>query len=58
MSVLIDHLLDNNYIEVEINGKWYVAKPYDTRKFISRFEDAIRVLRGKSYAYHYREDRF
>jgi hypothetical protein len=57
MSVLIDDLRDpNKYCEgKEINGKWYAAKPiiyWSTKNII----DAFKVLIGKAFAYHYKED--
>ena len=56
MSVLIDELLELRTQNQEIDGKWYIAKPYDLRSFKQRLIDAYRVLVGKSQAYHFKED--
>lgn len=56
MSILIDELLELRTQNQEINGKWYIAKPYDLRSFKQRLQDAYRVLIGKSQAYHFKED--
>ena len=60
MSELIDDLFKELKSQnVEINGKWYIAKPYD---FIGiscvwqRVKDAFRILNGTSKAYHFKED--
>lgn len=58
MSVLIDNLIitleyaDNRFS----NGLWYIAKPFDTPSFKHRLKDAYKVLIGKSFAYHFKED--
>lgn len=56
MSILIDELLELRTQNQEINGKWYIAKPYDLSSFKQRLMDAYRVLVGKSQAYHFKED--
>ena len=56
MSTLIDNLLYLSTQNQEINGKWYIAKPYDISSFKERLKDAYRVLIGKSQAYHFKED--
>ena len=60
MSILIDDLFEELKSQnVEINGKWYIAKPYD---FVGiscvwqRVIDAFRILNGTSRAYHFKED--
>ena len=58
MSILIDNLIityewANNQLN---DGQWYIAKPYDLQSFRHRLKDAYRVLVGKSYAYHFKED--
>ncbi len=57
MSILIDNLFRSSVQEFNqnINGKWYIAKSIDYFQF-SRIKDAIRILTGKSRAYHYKED--
>ncbi len=54
MSMLIDYI--NNDDQACIDGKWYIAKPVPYFIFMSRIKDAIRILRGKSIAVHYKED--
>lgn len=56
MSTLIDDLMILTSQNQEIDGKWYIAKPYDLRNFKQRLQDAYRVLIGKSQAYHFKED--
>ena len=56
MSILIDNLIGYATVNQEIDGKWYIAKPYDLRNFKQRLQDACRVLIGKSQAYHFKED--
>lgn len=56
MSKLIDDLMILSSQNQEINGKWYIAKPYDLISFKQRLMDAYRVLVGKSQAYHFKED--
>ena len=56
MSTLIDDLIFLSSQNQEINGKWYIAKPYDLRSFKQKLQDAYRVLIGKSQAYHFKED--
>jgi hypothetical protein len=56
VSTLIDNLIGYATVNQEINGKWYIAKPYDISSFKERLKDAYRVLIGKSQAYHFKED--
>ena len=59
MSILIDDLMSYTTVNQEINGSWYIAKPYDLQGFAGlkqRIKDAYRVLIGKSRAYHFKED--
>lgn len=63
MSRLIDELVNSDIVtniktqyEHEV---WYIAKPIqyvNYKTIIQRIGDAIRVLRGKSFAVHYKED--
>lgn len=61
MSILIDDLLDeNNDLTIcEIDLKWYIAKPipfYSLKTKLQRIKDGLRVMFGKSFAVHYKED--
>ena len=61
MSLLIDELLkeESNPTLTQIDSKFYVAKPipfYSIFTFIDRIKDGVRVMRGKSFAVHYKED--
>ena len=59
MSELIDDLMKDTCTNQEINGYWYIAKPYGFfgfKGFVNRVKDAWRVLIGKSRAFHYMED--
>ena len=66
MSILIDKFIEqnaHNRTHVEIDGRWYIAKGLhlrgmypDIHGLYNRLIDAIRVLRGKSFAIHYKED--
>ena len=59
MSVLIDELFKEERVFTHIDTKWYVAKPilfYSIKTLLNRVRDAIRVIRGKSFAVHYKED--
>jgi len=57
MSILIDELIENSKsTKIEINNKWYVAKPLGKKSFIQRYRDAIMVLWGNAQAFHYFED--
>jgi len=56
MSTLIDDLIFLSSQNQDINGKWYIAKPYNLSSFKQRLVDAYRVLIGKSQAYHFKED--
>lgn len=62
MSVLLDKLVKESmesptYGEKDL--KWYFAKPILSTTIKARFKrlkDAIRVLNGKSFAVHYKDD--
>jgi hypothetical protein len=62
MSVLIDKLLkdiDESITSQSNDKKWYIAKPlpfYSIKTKLKRINDGIRVMRGKSFAVHYKED--
>jgi hypothetical protein len=61
MSILIDELLKDecNPTLTQIDSKFYVAKPipfYSIYTFIDRIKDGFRVMVGKSFAVHYKED--
>jgi len=65
MSILIDKLLSDkkDYPTTnngELNGRWFIAKPLGpslyTKEIKNRFKDAYRIIIGKSFAVHYRED--
>lgn len=65
MSILIDTLLkthgdDRMRVSDCIKGRWYISKPLDRPRwgtaFVRRVQDALRVLRGRSFAVHYARD--
>lgn len=63
MSILLDVLVEcktrEEQDQVGIDGKWYIAKPYNIRQrnnIFKRLKNAVRVLLGKSYTYHYAQD--
>jgi hypothetical protein len=59
MSILLDELLKEERIMTYIEPRWYMAKPipyYSIKTLLNRVRDAIRVIRGKSFAVHYKED--
>ena len=57
MSILIDNLIINfKNCNQQFNNEWYIAKPFGLQSFRHRLKDAYRVLIGKSYAYHFKED--
>lgn len=56
MSILIDKLIKEDENQIEINKKWYIAKPLNKPSFVQRVKDAIMVLCGYARAYHYFED--
>ena len=61
MSRLIDSFLkeEHNTTLTQIDLKWYIAKPisfYSLNTFLNRLKDGLRVIRGKSFALHYKED--
>ena len=55
MSKLIDELMHAKHEQVEICGKWYVAKPLNKDSLTSRLKDAMAILIGKAKAYHYKD---
>ena len=69
MSILIDEFIakvNKNQITEGIDAgdgrgtKWYIAKslsgPLGLRKILERFQDAWRIIIGKSFACHYKKD--
>ncbi len=62
MSVLLDKLLkeaDTSNIARAKDLKWYISKPLlfnSLKTKIQRFRDGLRVINGKSFAVHYKED--
>ncbi len=62
MSILLDKLLkeaDTSITTQAKDLKWYIAKPltfYSLKTKIQRFKDGLRVMNGKSFAVHYKED--
>jgi hypothetical protein len=62
MSVLLDKLLkeaDTSNTAQAKDLKWYIAKPLPFNSLktkILRLRDALRVMNGKSFAVHYKED--
>lgn len=63
MSILIDELIKNDFdnMSESYDGKWYIASPLKFRSifiYLINFKDALRVLRGKSFAVHYKEDEY
>ena len=53
MSYLIDTFLDAT---AEYKGEWYIAKPYCKDSLVKRIKEAIKVLRGKAIAIHFKAD--
>ena len=62
MSILLDKLLkemDTSNMAQSNDLKWYIAKPipfYSLKTKIQRIKDGFRVMIGKSFAVHYKED--
>lgn len=62
MSILIDKLLketDNSVTSQAKDLKWYIAKPISfksLRTTLKRISDGFRVMNGKSFAVHYKQD--
>jgi len=57
MSMLIDRFVNDEYnVNVEIDGKWYIAKPKYISMPLTRLIDAYNILIGKARAIHYKED--
>ena len=62
MSILIDKLLkeaDTSTTAQAIDLKWYIAKPlpfYSLKDKLQKIKDGLRVMNGKSFAVHYKED--
>jgi hypothetical protein len=60
MSILIDDFMRDNKIvsrneRKQIGEKWYYAKPEAMWRWTNVI-DSLKVLRGKSFAVHYKED--
>jgi len=62
MSILLDKLLkeaDTSNTAQAKDLKWYIAKPlpfYSLKTTMKRLKDGLRVMNGKSFAVHYKED--
>ena len=63
MSKLIDEVTKSGILSTWAqnpkDGKWYIAKPlpfYGINEIFNRIKDAGRVISGKSFAVHYKED--
>jgi hypothetical protein len=62
MSILLDKLLkeaDTSNTAQAKDLKWYIAKPLpfnSLKTTIKRLKDGLRVMNGKSFAVHYKED--
>lgn len=60
MSKLVDEFINEYYIignpMAKINDLWYMAKPLSYPTILERIKDCFRVLRGKSFTLHYKED--
>jgi len=62
MSILIDKLLKEVDTSMKAQAKdlkWYVAKPlsfYSIKAKIQRVKDGLRVINGKSFTVHYKQD--
>lgn len=57
MSRLIDEICRSDCKEyIDRDGNWWIAKPLNKAPLKKRINDAIRVLRGKSFACHYKQD--
>ena len=62
MSILLDKLLkevDSSTTSQSKDLKWYIAKPlqfYSLKMKFQRIKDGLRVMNGKSFAVHYKQD--
>ncbi len=62
MSILLDKLLkeaDTSTTAQAKDLKWYISKPlpfYSLTTKLQRIKDGFRVMNGKSFAVHYKED--
>jgi len=62
MSILIDKLLriENTFASyMRVDSIFYMAKPipfYSYKTTLNRIKDGFRVMTGKSFAVHYKED--
>lgn len=57
MSILIDHFLREAVLHnIEVNGRWWIAKPIEKRSLKSKIKDCYRILTESSFACHYYED--
>ena len=62
MSILIDNLLkkENTFSSFKrVDSMFYMAKPipfYSYKTVLNRIKDGFRVMTGRSFAVHYKED--
>jgi len=56
MSIIIDKLKYYDAAEELPSGEWVCARPLGKNGLIRRIKDAIRVLLGRSKAYHFYQD--
>ena len=62
MSILIDRLLKETNSSITGQAKdlkWYLAKPIPFKSLkttLKRIGDGFRVINGKSFAVHYKQD--
>jgi hypothetical protein len=62
MSILIDKFYkeaDNSNLSQAKDLKWYLAKPIPFKSLkttLKRIGDGFRVINGKSFAVHYKQD--
>ncbi len=62
MSILLDKLIKETDASTTTQGKdlrWYITKPqpfYSLKTKLQRMKDGFRVMNGKSFAVHYKED--
>jgi hypothetical protein len=62
MSILIDKFYkeaDNSNLSQSKDLKWYLAKPIPFKSLkttLKRIGDGFRVINGKSFAVHYKQD--
>jgi len=57
MSKLIDDILSYHLCKyTDSKGNWWIARPLNKKPIKKRIIDAFRVLRGRSFACHYKQD--